>query len=88
MSDLSNCIKIFVLEPDALPADIFNTTIAMATEKFEQKKIPVLIYPVDYVKTEPVHYEKLYNFWVLNIQASDGYFEHIHNLLNPDVKNS
>ncbi|MBW1892955.1 MAG: PilZ domain-containing protein [Deltaproteobacteria bacterium] len=88
MSDLSNCIKIFVLEPDALPADIFNTTIAMATEKFEQKKIPILIYPVDYVKTEPVHYEKLYNFWVLNIQSSDGYFEHIHNLLNPDIKNS
>ena len=88
MSDLSNCIKIFVLDPHALPADIFNTTISMATEKFEQKKIPVLIYPVDYVKIEPVNYEKLYNFWILNIQASDGYFEHINNLLNPDIKNS
>lgn len=84
MSDLSNCIKIIIVDQGDLPADILNTAISKITKKFEQKKIPVLIYPVDYVKEEPFHYEKLYNFWVLNIQASDGYFEHIHNLLNPD----
>jgi len=86
MSDLSNCIKIIVVDPDDLPAKILSAAISVTANRFEQKKIPVLIYPVDYVKTEPFHYEKLYNFWVLNIQASDGYFEHIHNLLNPAKK--
>lgn len=88
MSDLSNCIKIFALGTEDLPADILNTAIDMTTAAFEQKKIPVLIYPVDYADNQSVHYEKLYHFWVLNIQASDGYFEHIHNLLNPNQEKS
>ena len=81
MSDLTNCIKVFVLNPDGLSKDILYLTLSFLSEKFEQNEIPVLIYPVSYAENQLIPYEKLYLMWVLNTQYSDHYFRCLKGLL-------
>jgi hypothetical protein len=74
MSDLTNCIKVFVLDANGLSKDILYLTLSHLSTKFEQSEIPVLIYPVSFAETQSVPYEKLYQMWVLNTQYGDQYF--------------
>ncbi|OQY14119.1 MAG: hypothetical protein B6I30_01425 [Desulfobacteraceae bacterium 4572_187] len=74
MSDLTNCIKVFVLDSNGLSKDILYLTISSLSVKFEQHEMPVLIYPVSFAETQSVPYEKLYQMWVLNTQYGDQYF--------------
>jgi hypothetical protein len=48
LSDLTNCIKIFVLDGNRLPKDIFSSVISMVAETMLQDEIPVLLYPAVY----------------------------------------
>ena len=74
MSDLTNCIKVFVLDENDLSKDILYLTLSHLSPKFEQSEIPVLIYPVSFAETRSIPYEKLYQMWVLNTQYGDHYF--------------
>ncbi len=75
MSDLTNCIKVFVLDSNGLPKSILYLTLSFLSAKFEQDEIPVMIYPVSYAEIQSLPYEKLYRLWVLNTQYGDQYFK-------------
>ena len=75
MSDLTNCIKVFVLDSNGLSKNILYLTLSFLSAKFEQDEIPVMIYPVSYTEIQSIPYEKLYRFWVLNTQYGDQYFK-------------
>ena len=78
MSDLTNCIQIFVLDPDDLSKNIFYLTLSLLSVKFEQNDIPVLFYPVSYAENMSIPYEKLYTLWVLNVKNhTDHYFRYL-----------
>ena len=74
MSDLTNCIKVFVLDSNGLSKNILYLTLSFLSAKFDQDEIPVLIYPVSYTEIQSIPYEKLYQLWVLNTQYGDQYF--------------
>jgi hypothetical protein len=80
MSDLTNCIKVFVLDATGLSKDILYVTLSHLSPKFEQHEIPVLIYPESFAETRSIPYEKLYQMWVLNTQYGDQYFKCLKNL--------
>jgi len=75
LSNLTNCIKILVLEPEELPKDIFYLIISMLHIKFKQNELPVLLYPAGYAESHSIPFEKLYNLWVLDVQYLDQYFK-------------
>jgi hypothetical protein len=75
LSDLTNCIKVFVLDSNGLPKNILFLTLSSLSAKFEQDEIPVMIYPVSYAEIQSLPYEKLYRLWVLNTQYGDQYFK-------------
>jgi hypothetical protein len=82
LSDLTNCIHVYVLEEDALPNSILNSSIKELSINYEHEKFPVLIFPSDYVVKNSIPFDKIYNYWVLNVdQHSDHYFDHIGRLL-------
>ena len=81
MSDLTNCIKMFVIDPDDLSRDMVHQTICTLAGYFTQKKFPVLIYPLSFVDNVGIPYEKRYNLWVLDPQFSDDYFKSLEGLL-------
>jgi len=74
MSDLTNCIKVFVLDLNGLSKNILFLALSSLSTKFEQNEIPVMIYPVSYAEMQSIPYEKLYQLWVLNTQYGDQYF--------------
>jgi hypothetical protein len=80
LADLTNCIKVIVIDSDDLPKDVFNLMFSKLSPKFEQNEIPVLIYPVSYAEKQSIPYEKSYNLWTLDMQHTDRYFKHLNRL--------
>ena len=80
LADLTNCIKVIVIDSDDLPKDVFNLMFSKLSPKFEQNEIPVLIYPVSYAEKESIPYEKSYNLWALDMKHTDLYFKHLNRL--------
>ena len=81
LSDLTNCIKIFVLDGNSLPKDIFSSVISTVAETMLQDEIPVLLFPAVYADDQHIDYEKHYNLWVINLQFTDPYFKYLNRLL-------
>jgi hypothetical protein len=81
LSDLTNCIKIFVLDKNALSADILNATLDILATKFQKTDMPALLYPAAYADEQSIAYEKRYNLWAFSLQFSDQYFKYINRLL-------
>ena len=82
MSDLTNCINVFVLDSNGLSKNLLYLALSFISEKFEQAEIPVMIYPVSYTEIQSIPYEKLYRLWVLNTQYGDQYFKSLKGLFD------
>jgi hypothetical protein len=74
MSDLTNCLKVIVLDENELPKDILHIVLTLLSVKFEQDEIPVLLYPLSYAEKQSIQFERIYSLWVLNLQYLDQYF--------------
>ena len=81
LSDLTNCIKIFAIDPKGLAPDVINTISSFLCQKFQQKEMAILLYPASYADEQGIVYEKLYNLWVCRVKSSDEYFRYLNRLL-------
>jgi hypothetical protein len=81
LSELTNCIKIFVLDSQNLPKEIIFTVISTVENSFPQDEIPVLLFPAAYADNQGIACEKHYNLWVINLQYTDPYFRYLNRLL-------
>ena len=81
MSDLTNCISVFVIDPDNTESEIIYSAISQLSEKFKEKKFPVLLYPLSYAEGHSFKYEKTYNLWTLDMQHTDDYFKNFNYLV-------
>ncbi len=75
MSELTNCIKIIVLDSEELPGNAFDMALSLLVERFGQKGVPVLVYPNSYVTAQSIPSEKIYRMWILSLQYLDNYFK-------------
>ncbi len=81
LSDLTNCIKVFVIDSKAFSPKMLNTTLDTLAIKFEKSDMPALLYPAAYADEKGIAYEKHYNLWAFSLQFSDQYFKYINRLL-------
>jgi len=81
LSDLTNCIKIFVVDQKALSTNILNAALDVLATKFQKTNMPALLYPAAYADQQGIAYEKRYNLWAFSLQFSDQYFKYINRLL-------
>jgi hypothetical protein len=81
LADLTSNIKIIVVDSSELTKDILYLALSQLSKRFEQDEIPVLVYPVSYVEKNSIPYEKLYNFWALNMEYTDHYFKYLDELM-------
>ncbi len=81
LSDLTNSIKIIVIDQKGLSRNIFNLMLAELSKKLSQEEITVLLYPLSYAENQSIQYDKLYNQWTLNAPYLDDYFQHLKDLL-------
>ena len=80
ISNLTNCIKIMVLEPESISNDIFYATVASMSKEYEQKETTVLVNPVFFADNSSIPYEKRYNLWIINANHSDKLIQYIQDL--------
>jgi hypothetical protein len=81
MSNLTNCINVFVLDGDELPRDVLNASLDKLSSYYDEQEIPVLLYPLAYAESHDIRYEKTYTLWVLNMQHTDHYFKYLASLI-------
>ncbi len=82
LSDLTNCIKIFILEPNDLPLKEFSAALNKICIIYENSNIPILIYPSVYAENNSISQSRIYNLWVLDVQnIGDIYYNHLEKLL-------
>lgn len=74
-SNLTNSIKVIVLDQDDLPRETLNLMLALLSVKFELEEPPVLLFPREYAEKNQLAFEKSYQLWILNCQNTDPYFE-------------
>lgn len=80
LSNLTNCVHVFVLDSNNLPRNILYSSLSQLSHYYEQEEIPILLYPVSYAESQSISYQKLYNLWSINTQYTDRYLKYIESL--------
>jgi hypothetical protein len=81
LSDLTNCVKIFVLDSEEFSPDVLNASISMVADITSKNDFPLLLYPTAFADDQEIAYEKVYTLWVCSLQYSDEYFKYFKRLL-------
>ncbi len=82
LSDLMNCIHIFILETHNFPSDILHAALSEISSYYDNDNIPVLIFPSSYTDNNSISINKKYNFWVLDVhKIGDRYYSYLDKLI-------
>lgn len=81
LSDITNCIKVFITDSGGLTADLLQTAIGSVARITGKKDFPALLFPAAFADENDIAYEKIYNLWVCSLQYSDEYFRYLKRLL-------
>lgn len=81
LSDITNCVKVFVTDSQEFSAEIFQTAISKIAKITGKKDFPTLIYPTTFADERDIAYDKTYNLWVCSLQYSDAYFRYLKRLV-------
>lgn len=64
LSELLNGIKILVINPEDLSWNVLSIAVGQMSSIYRKKRVPLLFYPLEYVKAKNVPYEKKYQMWI------------------------
>ncbi len=81
LSDITNCVKVFVTNKAEFSAGILQAAISKVADITGKKDFPALLYPAAFADEQKISYEKIYNLWVCSLQYSDPYFRYLGRLL-------
>jgi hypothetical protein len=85
MSDLTNCIQVFVLD-DNLKRNAFDAALGKLCHLYPDDEIPVVVYPSSYAETHGIECNKTYNMLVLSIDYFDHFIKHLNKLMHLEKK--
>ena len=74
LSELLNGIKIIVIDEEHLPWSILSNAVSQLTGIYNIDKVPLLIYPSQYIEKENLPSEKQYQLWILNLHHSGNQY--------------
>jgi len=83
LSELTNCIKVFILDDSELRWEIFTSALQNVIAPFKGSGVPILTYPHTAFTEHGYKYDKIYNLWILNMKFTDAYFEFIEKIMLP-----
>jgi len=81
LSDITNCVKVFVTDSQEFSADIFQAAISKIAKITGKKNFPALIYPATFADERDIACDKSYNLWICSLQYSDAYFRYLKRLV-------
>jgi hypothetical protein len=75
LSDLTNCVKVLLVDNRQLSRRILETALHLIFRKYQLcQDMPVLLYPAAFAEQTAMAVEKNYCLWILNTRYSDKYF--------------
>jgi hypothetical protein len=75
LSDLTNCVKVLLVDNRQLSRRIFETALHLIFHEYQlSPDMPVLLYPAAFAEQTAMAVEKNYCLWILNTRYSDKYF--------------
>jgi hypothetical protein len=78
LSDLTNCVKILIVDHFTLHRSIIENALKRIFRDYKlSKDMPILIFPTLAAEKLKIPYEKKYCLWILNTRYSDKYFKFI-----------
>jgi hypothetical protein len=80
LSELTNCIHVFVIEPESLDLGVLNAALTRISTQYDQRSIPVNLFPAVYADHTGLSYEKHYTLWSYEMRYSDHYYEYLKRL--------
>jgi len=81
LSDITNCVKVFVTNKAEISAGILQIAISKVADSTGKEDFPVLLYPESFADEQKISNKKTYNLWVCSLQYSDPYFKYLGRLL-------
>jgi hypothetical protein len=78
LSELLSGIKVFIIDDKGPGWEVLYKAISQLFEEFSMCRLPILVYPFDYVKKRNVPYDKKYYAWVLNVRYGNVYMHYMH----------
>ena len=76
LSDLTNCISLFVIDKEGLKPEILHKALSITAKHYVRAKFPVLAYPMDYINDHGISYNRIYQLWALSMEYSDECLKH------------
>ena len=77
LSDLTNAVFIYVLDTHMVTPKILEFIQCMVAVKLKREMITIMLYPNTYVKRYQMDEAKEYAVWILNLEYSDDYMQHL-----------
>jgi len=68
LSELLNGIKILITNPAGLPWEVLSAAIGRLAARYDTDRVPTLIYPMEYVKSQSIPSDKEYLLWIYDIR--------------------
>ena len=83
MSDLTNCIQFFVLDENLISKYSYNFAIKNVVQYYDNKTVPILVYPKSSIEKLQLSSEKTYVLALLDLDYINQYLEYIHGITAP-----
>ncbi|MDO9530406.1 MAG: hypothetical protein Q7J27_14780, partial [Syntrophales bacterium] len=77
LSEILNGIIAIVIDPEGLPWEVLSLAVDQLADAYRLDKIPLLIYPPDYVEVRDIPYDKQYLMWILNMYYIYKFMEYM-----------
>ena len=81
MSDLTNCIRLFVMDNRNLYKEIVVTAVNRLAQAFTATEVPVMVFPANETTISPVPTDRHYLLWIYNLRHTDSYFSFINRII-------
>ncbi|MEA2101051.1 MAG: hypothetical protein U9P80_00550 [Thermodesulfobacteriota bacterium] len=82
LSDLVNCIKVFVLDRDNLPVEVMQSALASLGNVYDTQEIQVMFYPHEYPSEKGLDISREYYMWVVDAGHADTYVQYMKKRIN------
>jgi len=81
MSNLTNCVHVFVTDETDLTADELRRHLALLAPHYGGEEFPVLVYPFSYAESQAIPYEKTYLLWAFDCKYTDRYYDYMGKII-------
>ncbi|MBT8489479.1 MAG: hypothetical protein KJN62_00360, partial [Deltaproteobacteria bacterium] len=75
LSELLNCIMIFVINSEGLSWELLSSAVSELSGIYDLKKAPLLIYHSDDPAINALPYDKQYQLWIANMHYSNQFMQ-------------